>query len=189
MALGSVLVLSYSTAYSGPPFGTFTFSSATRASAQSGMPVAATGILLDLLEGYYRVKDGLAADDAAKTIAAITPFSRTVGRIDTFILNSSSGYYKLWPARDSLRDAAAAMQALTGKADLNALRSHFSTASSALYSILRSVNLRGATVYRFYDAAAFNDSGAYWLSYSPQIRNPYFGRKMPEWGELVDTLR
>jgi hypothetical protein len=188
LLLSSVLVLSCGAAHSGPQEGAFAFSAVARANARSHVPAEATSILLDLLEAYYWVKDGFVADDAKQVSKAVIPFSRAVGRLDTFIVTSSSGYYHLWPSRDSLRDAAHAMQASTVSTDVNVLRIHFSKASSALHSILRLASLRGARVYRFYDAAAFNDSGAYWLSHSPETNNPYFGRKMPEWGELIDSL-
>ena len=32
-------------------------------------------------------------------------------------------------------------------------------------------------------------SGAYWLSSDIEIRNPYFGKKLLEQGEIVDTLK
>ena len=197
LLLGSVLVLSCGAAGSGSQERDFEFSAGNRASVQSNMPLEATGILLDLLEGYYRLKDGLAADDLARARNAILSFSQAVASLDTFILTSGSGYYHLWTARDSLRDAVAAMRNAAAQNNLNVLRPAFSKASSALHATCRLANLRGAEVYRFYDAAAFNDAGAYWLSYSPKIRNgkalaegnPYFGKKMPEWGEVVDTLR
>ncbi len=189
LALGSALVLSCGAGRSGAQEGADAFSRSSRASVRSNMPAEATNILLDLLDGYYRIKDGLVADDVPAVKKAAPSVSRSVGRLDTFILTSSSGYYYLWPARDSLRDATVAMSRAASAADLNVVRSHFCKASAALHSMLRLAGLRGAMVYRFYDAAAFNDAGAYWLSYSRQIRNPYFGKKMPEWGEVVDTLR
>jgi Cu(I)/Ag(I) efflux system membrane fusion protein len=35
---------------------------------------------------------------------------------------------------------------------------------------------------------AFDNKGAYWLSDQAKIRNPYFGDKMLECGEVKDTL-
>lgn len=152
------------------------------------MPTQATGILLDMLEAYYRLKDGLVADDELAVQTGTAQFGFAVGRLDTFILTSSSGYYHLWEVRDTLKKTVAAMARLKDETFAQR-RLHFRTISVALFDVLKKTALRGTTVYRFYDAAAFNDSGAYWLSYSPEIRNPYFGRKMPQWGEVVDTLR
>jgi hypothetical protein len=36
---------------------------------------------------------------------------------------------------------------------------------------------------------AFNKKGAYWLSESKVIRNPYFGEKMLDCGETRETLK
>lgn len=152
------------------------------------MPVEATGILLDMLDAYYQLKDGLAADDERNVLTGAVQFSSATGRLDTFILISSSGYYHLWGLRDTLKTASVYMHSLADERFAHR-RIHFRTLSAALFTLLQKVEMRGAYVYRFYDAAAFNDSGAYWLSYSPKIRNPYFGKKMPEWGEVVDMLR
>jgi hypothetical protein len=35
---------------------------------------------------------------------------------------------------------------------------------------------------------AFDNKGAHWLSNNPEIKNPYFGKKMLECGEVTDTL-
>jgi Cu(I)/Ag(I) efflux system membrane fusion protein len=35
---------------------------------------------------------------------------------------------------------------------------------------------------------AFNDAGAYWLSKTSDIKNPYFGKKMLICGEVKDSL-
>jgi hypothetical protein len=35
---------------------------------------------------------------------------------------------------------------------------------------------------------AFDDKGAYWLSAESEIKNPYFGKKMLECGEVTDSL-
>jgi Cu(I)/Ag(I) efflux system membrane fusion protein len=67
-------------------------------------------------------------------------------------------------------------------------RIYFRQVSDAVYAISAAAKLSNAGVYRQYCPMAFNDEGAYWLSNSRDIQNPYFGRKMKECGEVTDSL-
>ena len=67
-------------------------------------------------------------------------------------------------------------------------RIHFEKVSDAMFGMLRAADLRNAGVYRQYCPMAFNDKGAYWLSDVTDIKNPYFGKKMLECGEVTDSL-
>jgi Cu(I)/Ag(I) efflux system membrane fusion protein len=46
----------------------------------------------------------------------------------------------------------------------------------------------GKTVYYQFCPMANNNKGAYWLSESKVIRNPYFGEKMINCGETKEIL-
>ena len=46
----------------------------------------------------------------------------------------------------------------------------------------------GKTVYYQFCPMAFDSKGAYWLSESNSIQNPYFGKKMIDCGETKETL-
>ena len=45
------------------------------------------------------------------------------------------------------------------------------------------------TVYHQYCPMAFNNEGASWLSYSPEIRNPYFGKMMLKCGMVKEEIK
>lgn len=49
-------------------------------------------------------------------------------------------------------------------------------------------NIEGGSVYKQYCPMAFNNKGAYWLSNSEEIYNPYFGDVMLRCGRVADTL-
>ena len=49
-------------------------------------------------------------------------------------------------------------------------------------------NIEGGTVYKQYCPMAFNNKGAYWLSNSEEIYNPYFGDMMLRCGRVADTI-
>ncbi|MDC7997420.1 DUF3347 domain-containing protein [Gilvibacter sediminis] len=49
-------------------------------------------------------------------------------------------------------------------------------------------NIEGGAVYKQYCPMAFNNTGAYWLSNSKEIYNPYFGDMMLNCGRVSDTF-
>lgn len=157
-------------------------------SAKTHLHGEGTSIILALLENYYGVKDALVAEDDRAVRNAGAALQADLNQLDSFIMKSSSGYYNLWKPRDSVRYAVNLMLRMKDE-NFAGRRLLFRSLSSNMYILLQKSGLRNAQVYRLYDPAAFNDAGAYWLSNSPKIRNPYFGAKMLEWGEVVDTLR
>ncbi|MDC6351306.1 DUF3347 domain-containing protein [Zeaxanthinibacter sp. PT1] len=49
-------------------------------------------------------------------------------------------------------------------------------------------NLQNGQIYKQYCPMAFDNKGAYWLSDSKEIRNPYFGEKMANCGSVKETI-
>ncbi len=49
--------------------------------------------------------------------------------------------------------------------------------------------LDSGAIYKQYCPMAFDNTGAYWLSESKEIRNPYFGDKMLKCGRVDATIR
>ena len=60
--------------------------------------------------------------------------------------------------------------------------------TDAMFNLSRVVKFDGEKIYYQYCPMAFNDKGAYWLSKSRDIKNPYFGDKMLNCGSVEDSL-
>lgn len=76
---------------------------------------------------------------------------------------------------------------LTAANTIDEQRKYFEQVSELLYGKL--VN-QGAerTVYKQFCPMAFDNQGAYWLSFNEDIENPYFGDAMLNCGYIQDTL-
>lgn len=68
-------------------------------------------------------------------------------------------------------------------------RKEFSVFNESFYKAVKTFGLIGRTVYYQFCPMFNNSEGAYWLSETTEIRNPYYGNKMLNCGETVDTLR
>lgn len=72
--------------------------------------------------------------------------------------------------------------------DVEVQRKAFKALSERMYELASSNKLEFNTLYKQYCPMAFDDTGAYWLSDSKEIRNPYFGDKMLKCGRVEETL-
>ena len=65
----------------------------------------------------------------------------------------------------------------------------FANFNSAFYHSVKRFGLKGVTIYYQFCPMALNNKGAFWLSESADIRNPYFGSDMLTCGETRDTIK
>lgn len=67
-------------------------------------------------------------------------------------------------------------------------RKHFDQLSKHLYSLVKANENTELTLYKQYCPMAFDNTGAFWLSSSDEIRNPYFGDQMLKCGRVEETI-
>lgn len=85
-------------------------------------------------------------------------------------------------------DAVRAARQISQNEDLSAQRTAFSDLSASVEGLLEG-NLASGQIYKQYCPMAFEGSGAYWLSASEEVRNPYFGDKMLKCGRVEETIQ
>jgi Cu(I)/Ag(I) efflux system membrane fusion protein len=71
--------------------------------------------------------------------------------------------------------------------ELESSRKLFSELSTAVLEMTERFGLNKEVVYKDYCPMAFGDQGAFWLSESKNITNPYFGASMLTCGEVKQT--
>jgi len=145
-----------------------------------------TSDLTSLLAAYYELKDAMVATDTSKAdIAASHVLSAAETMKNT--LNADSAHTALLPHIDNILKNSDAINA-DKQSDIEKKRASFEKISDAMYALLKDAKMSNAGVYHQYCPMAFNDKGAYWLSNEEEIKNPYFGKKMLECGEVKDSL-
>lgn len=76
-----------------------------------------------------------------------------------------------------------AAQNIVESDDIEAQRTAFVAVTTEVEKLLAGA-LDEGTIYKQYCPMAFDNTGAYWLSESKEIRNPYFGDKMLKCGRI-----
>lgn len=74
------------------------------------------------------------------------------------------------------------------ESELSAKRSYFAHLSEVVYCTVKSFGLGAELPEVLFCPMALDGKGAYWLSDSDQIENPYMGAAMPECGQRSETL-
>lgn len=143
--------------------------------------------LMAMLHDYYVLKDALVASSAGKADAAA---NKLLVKADSFIAYLQTDSMKgpmLIPHLDTIRSQVKIMTSMMDEG-CEKKRINFDVISATFYTMLKKAELKHAGIYHQYCPMAFNDKGAYWMSDMEEIKNPYFGNKMLECGEIADVL-
>lgn len=153
--------------------------------AGESAPVPAD-MLQPYFNAYFGLKDALVSSDAEAANAAaenliaagkaiyFTPF-----QLDEAISGNISHY---------INTVESNSMALIQENSLDDKRKEFEIISDAFWSLGQITKYNGEKVFYQYCPMAFDNKGAYWLSNSREILNPYFGDKMLKCGSVKDSL-
>lgn len=155
---------------------------------ESSLGAAGTGKLMAVVNDYYSLKDALVATNAAKADEAATKLTTSVDTMIAYTKTDSANGKNLQPYLDTMAHGAAEIRSMRDEG-CEKKRVYFEKVSDAMFGLLKAANLKNAGVYRQYCPMAFNEKGAYWLSNETEIKNPYYGKKMLECGEVTDSLK
>lgn len=141
-----------------------------------------------MLDSYFQLKDHfikendtLITQSTAQLLADINATDGVLGELkaDSSIIATAKTY-----TTGITNELAAVKQ----EKDIEERRKSFQVLSEQLYDLIRTVKYDRAVVYHQYCPMAFNDAGAFWLSNSSDIRNPYLPKKMLICGEVKDSI-
>ncbi|WKN45392.1 efflux RND transporter periplasmic adaptor subunit [Tunicatimonas pelagia] len=133
---------------------------------------------------YLPLKDALiesnvtAANNAARTLL------ETLEKVDMSLVKDEA--HMTW--MNDLNVLKTSSQTIANASNLDTIREMLSPLSDQLYHTLKKyqVEIDG---YRQYCPMAKDNTGAFWLSDSDEVLNPYFGEAMLTCGEVVSTFK
>lgn len=122
-----------------------------------------------VFEEYINLKTALVNTDAARAST------------------QASNLIKAFTSIDVDEATVAITQKIVESNDIEAQRSAFVDVTNVVEEILEDALDSGA-IYKQYCPMAFKNTGAYWLSESKEIANPFFGEKMYRCGRIDATI-
>lgn len=145
------------------------------------MPQNLTAQMNGILNEYEALSEALVRSSTNAASEGAAKFAAATERVVMKSLGAKND--EVWRhLQGHLVEEAKSLQAAS---NLTAQRKAYQRLSDALYLTLKTFK-GGKKFYRAYCPMAFDDKGAYWLSSSKSIRNPYFGEEMLQCGEIRD---
>jgi hypothetical protein len=154
---------------------------------QSKLKEDGTQKLMAVVTSYYALKNAMVATKADDAGKAATQLATATDSLQSYMQKDSVNMAALKPYADTIITQST-LAATISDPSCEKQRIAFGSISSALYGILKKADLQNANIYHEYCPMAFNEKGATWLSNESDIKNPYFGKKMMECGEVTDSL-
>ncbi|RZT91306.1 Cu(I)/Ag(I) efflux system membrane fusion protein [Ancylomarina subtilis] len=108
-----------------------------------------------------------------------------LGGIDMSLLKGDA--HMSWMA--DLKILESKLKVIASKMDIDLQRAAFADFNLTFYKSVKSFGLNKVTTFYQFCPMANGDKGAYWLSNSADIQNPYFGDAMIGCGEVKETIK
>ena len=136
-------------------------------------------------KAYLPLKDAFIASDAGEVSRTAKEVAKALEGVKMELLKGDA--HMEWMKQ--LKTLNGIIQAISQQKNIDQQRQEFSNFNLAFYQSIKTFGLKDATAYYQYCPMANNDQGAYWLSDSKEIRNPYLGEAMLTCGETKETLQ
>lgn len=137
----------------------------------------------DVVLAYLKLKDAFVKSDSALSIKEAQSIPAMLDAVEKKNLNADA--QKDWQKYENeLRKHISAIQSTES---LEAQRRAFSQLSETMHTVLVAFG-SGGKIYWDYCPMAFHDEGAYWLSNTDEINNPYFGDEMLHCGRVKEIF-
>ncbi len=150
----------------------------TPAISESEMP------LNTLFEQYIILKDAFIESDEKVIKDAFQKYKKVLAKINVSLLKGDA-QLKWFEISGNMEKHIKQME-LSGS--IEEQRKAFSGLSNQFYKAIKAFGLKGNTAYYQFCPMVNHNKGAYWLSESKTIRNPYFGASMMDCGKTKETL-
>ena len=134
---------------------------------------------------YVDLKEAFVSTDAKKVQEKASETNNALAKVDMKLLTGAAHHDWM----NYLASMEKALKEIYSSEDIAVQRESFSTLSDDLYKSTKAFGLGGKPAYYAYCPMAFNNEGAHWLSDQANIRNPYFGDKMLNCGQVKEKLK
>ena len=137
-----------------------------------------------VFDQYIILKNAFVKRDIKETKQAAQKVQQTLAKVDMKLLTGDA--HMQW--MDILGKMNSQINQMASSRTLEEQRIAFAGFNEQFYNGIKTFGLMGKTVYYQFCPMANKNKGAYWISESKTIRNPYFGAEMMDCGETKETL-
>ena len=134
---------------------------------------------------YIDIKNEFVDDNIEGVNKAIAIMKENVNKVGGELLKNEGD--RTWKQHAELYNSK--LDEMAHIEGLEAKRSYFSHISEIVYCTIKSFDFsNNQELYATFCPMAFDNKGAYWVSETKEIKNPYFGEKMLKCGSVKEEL-
>lgn len=141
--------------------------------------------LQEVFEQYLTLVDALIESNAEKASSSATNIKTTLDKVDMSLLKGDA--HMKWMEHLGIMDKS--LKGIKGTKDIKVQRTAFSMLSEAFYQSIKHFDITGLNAFYQFCPMANDSKGAFWLSRSEEILNPYYGEYMISCGETKEELK
>ncbi len=140
--------------------------------------------LNELLSTYYNLKDAFVNDKADLANSEAKNLLKSLDKVEMKLLKGDAHMY--WMTQKN--NIQLSGEKIANSNDINEQRNQFISMSNAMINIVKAFGVINVS-YEQYCPMADDNNGAYWLSESNKVLNPYFGSSMLNCGEIKNEIK
>ncbi|WP_226064921.1 DUF3347 domain-containing protein [Kaistella polysaccharea] len=139
----------------------------------------------NLYTNYQQMADALSSDDDKKAVAVATNMLTSLNKVDktTIPADQKKEYADL---EADIKEHAEHIKSNGG--NIEHQREHMDMLSKDFYDLAKTFGT-AKPVYKIFCPMYNDNKGAYWLSSSKEVKNPYYGKGMLTCGEVQEEIK
>ena len=156
--------------------------------AQVEVPMAFKKQLGSVVDEYLKMKDAFVKSDEKKAVETAKLTLEALNKVDMTLLKGDL-HNKWMQLQKPIKDNLNGIIQMDG---LEMKRRHFSVVSEKISEAIKVFGVMNndvAELYYEFCPMAFDNEGAFWVSETREIFNPYFGDKMLKCGEVKEVFK
>ena len=135
-------------------------------------------------ETYLPMKNAFVKSDPKEVSQTAKQVLEALNNVNMKLLEGKT--HMIW--MDQLKKLKENLEKMNGNSDIQQQRDAFASFNLIFHKAINDYGLSGVTAFYQYCPMAFDGNGAYWISGSKEIANPYFGDVMLRCGETKEVL-
>lgn len=137
----------------------------------------------EVLQHYYHIEFALTNDDATEAGKGGKMMAVAIAKVDKSGMTADQKVL-FEKNEEDLKEHAEHIS----KSKIDHQREHFEKMSEDVFDLVKGFGA-GKPVYKTFCPMAFNNKGAYWISTSVEVKNPYYGKEMLTCGEVQEIIK
>ena len=137
------------------------------------------------INSYFEIKNALAEDNVKLAQLKGDELLKNLDLIDMSLVKSDAHIF--WMSLNT--SVKKSNNEIISSSSIEEARISFDDLSIDMIKAVKAFGLNEGTHYVHFCPMAFDDTGAFWLSKTPTVKNPYFGSQMLKCGLIKDTIK